>query len=89
MITTGESRKQTSFAVWRGTLKVLGAHTAVAGTIDLVHRARFGWTMSIVSVMKTALQSAVMADGEVTTAFIIMMWAWSANIHHCQDQVNI
>lgn len=41
-MTIGESRKQTSFAVCWGILKVLGVHTAAVGTMDIVHQTRFG-----------------------------------------------
>ena len=71
MTTTGESKKQTSFAAWWGSAEVLGVHTAAAGTMDTVHQTRFGWTMWTASVMKQALQSAAIADGEVTTASIL------------------
>ena len=66
MTTTGESRKQTSFAACWVTQKELGALSAVAGTDPLDQE--FGSMMFIVLVTKKASQSVVMADGENTTA---------------------
>lgn len=53
----------------------------------MVFRPRFGWTMSIVSVMNRASQSAAMEAGEDTTADILKMWESFANIHQYQLQV--
>ena len=73
VMTTGESKKRTSFAVCLAIPKEPGAHTAVAGTAPRQRQVRYGWMMLNVSVMNRASRHVAMADGEDTIASIQKM----------------
>lgn len=87
MTTIGELKKETSFVGCWVIQKALGAYHAVGGTMTPVQHLRFGWMMSTVMAMNRALRSVVTEDGEITTARILMLWEWSANIPRKQNQV--